>query len=471
MDDFQFLFQSLDGRSDSNFQSICLILSPQCFQNDQNIQHFSKLIQNKNLIISSFEEENFNFNEESYFFITESSKNFFERKSIPYHILKEKSTLESLFKGVIGFLNDKKVNLNEILSETGMRYLNFLENKKTENQDEFELPQVEESDFFHRMIGRSNKMKKMFEKIKKIASSESTVLITGKSGTGKELVAKAIHELSSRKNYRFISINCGAIPADLLESELFGHEKGAFTGAFMERKGRFELAHNGTIFLDEIGDMPFALQVKLLRVLQNRTIERVGGEAEKSVNVRIIAATNKYLENLVFQGLFREDLFYRLNVIPIAVPCLAERKEDIPLLVSYFLEKFSKREGYKEIYFRKDILSLLKDYRWPGNVRELENLIERLVILKEGKMLNLSDFPQKILESSSYKKNKNYNIELPENGIDIREFVSEIETSLILQALEKTQGNKNQASKLLNINRTTLIEKIKKKNILCDNLN
>lgn len=327
----------------------------------------------------------------------------------------------------------------------------------------FKIEDPKEEDVFCGMIGRSVLMKEVFERIKKVAASDSTVLINGPSGTGKELVSNAIHQLSLRNDNPMVSVNCGAIPGELLESELFGHEKGAFTGAINSRKGRFELANKGTIFLDEIGDMPLLLQVKLLRVLQNRVIERVGSTTTTPVDVRIITATHRNLEAAVSEGNFREDLYYRLNVIPIRVPALASRKEDIPLLISYFLSRFVSADGRNNLEFDDESLGLLMAYDWPGNVRELENLIERLVILKGGNVISAGDLPAKFLQNKGIPSRFDDLITLPEDGMDLKQTLSDIEDSLIQQALEKTDGNKNQASKLLHMNRTTLIEKMKKK--------
>ncbi len=334
-------------------------------------------------------------------------------------------------------------------------------------QSKFKIEAPGPDDIFCGMVGRSPQMKQVFERIKKVASSDSTVFISGPSGTGKELVANALHNLSVRKSHNMVSVNCGAIPSELLESELFGHEKGAFTGAISARKGRFEMAHRGSIFLDEIGDMPLLLQVKILRVLQNRVIERVGSTETTEIDVRIITATHRNLEMAVQDGNFREDLYYRLNVIPIKIPALKERREDIPLMISYFLSKFVSADLRNNIEFEDDALELLISYDWPGNVRELENLIERLVILKGGSLIKVHDLPAKFLKVSptqveSYKSL----INLPEEGVDLKQLLSDIEDSLINQALELTGGNKNQASKLLTMNRTTLIEKMKKKGFL-----
>ncbi len=334
-------------------------------------------------------------------------------------------------------------------------------------QSKFKIEAPGPEDIFCGMVGRSKQMKQVFERIKKVAASDSTVFISGPSGTGKELVANALHNLSPRKSHNMVSVNCGAIPSELLESELFGHEKGAFTGAISSRKGRFEMAHRGSIFLDEIGDMPLLLQVKILRVLQNRVIERVGSTETTEIDVRIITATHRNLEDAVQDGNFREDLYYRLNVIPIKIPALCERREDIPLMISYFLSKFVSADNRNNVEFDDEALELLIGYDWPGNVRELENLIERLVILKGGSLIKVSDLPAKFLKATppnfdSYKEL----IALPEVGVDLKQLLSDIEDSLINQALAATGGNKNQASKLLSMNRTTLIEKMKKKGFI-----
>jgi len=338
--------------------------------------------------------------------------------------------------------------------------------KSKERTEKIKLIKPCDDDFFCGMIGRSKVMKRIFERIKKVANSNSTVLVGGPSGTGKELVAQAIHKMSARREQNMVTVNCGAIPGELLESELFGHEKGAFTGAISTRMGRFEVANNGTIFLDEIGDMPLLLQVKLLRVLQNREIERVGSTGPIPVDVRIVTATHRDLDKSVLEGNFREDLFYRLNVIPIKIPALKERKEDIPLLISYFLSRFVSADGRNAIEFEDETLEILTNYEWPGNVRELENLIERLVILRGGSSIRPEDLPPKILALSNHSVVDTDDLyQLPDDGINLKRFLSGVEESLIKQALEKTKGNKNQASKLLNMNRTTLIEKMKKRNI------
>jgi len=312
-------------------------------------------------------------------------------------------------------------------------------------------------------VGRSQEVQAVLRKITKVAASDSTVLITGESGTGKELIARAIHYLSKRSNGPMITINCGAIPSELLESELFGHEKGSFTGAHKTRMGRFEMAAGGTIFLDEIGDMNPMLQVKLLRAIQEQTFERVGGEKPISVDIRIVSATNKNLKKAVEEGSFRDDLFYRLNVIPIHIPPLRERTGDIFLLCNYFLERFSERmeEPVKKISDKA--ASLLEAYPWPGNVRELENLMERLSVMVDGETIEVDDLPENISMIPEISANKGFSEGFQfDESIGFNDSVDNFQKYLILKALKKTGGVKAQAAELLKINRTTLVEKIKK---------
>jgi transcriptional regulator with GAF, ATPase, and Fis domain len=314
-------------------------------------------------------------------------------------------------------------------------------------------------------------MRELFEMITKVAASNATVLIQGESGTGKELAARAIHQLSDRHAKNFVPVNCAAIPDDLLESELFGHVKGSFTGAYANRAGRFEMADKGTLFLDEIGDMKANLQVKLLRVLQNREFEPVGASKSQKVDVRIVAATNKNLEDMVAARDFREDLYYRLSVIPITIPPLRERREDIPMLVHTFLTRFNadKRNSVKG--FSRDALDILCNYDWPGNVRELENLVERLVILKGSGVIVPDDLPEKFLSGKLPSQSPVLNTsmilddELPEDGICLNSAVEAFENNYIMQALARSGGNKKEAALLLNLKRTTLIEKLKKRNL------
>lgn len=322
---------------------------------------------------------------------------------------------------------------------------------------------------FSKIIGHSPEMQTVFQMIEKVADSDSTILITGESGTGKELMARAVHNLSSRKNDSFIAINCGAIPTELLESELFGHVRGAFTGAIANRAGRFELADGGTIFLDEIGDLAPQLQVKLLRVLQERNFEPVGGTRSISVNVRVIAATNKDLEELTRLGQFREDLFYRLNVIPLHIPSLRERRADIPYLLDHFITHLNQRKKRHIQGISPEALRHLVQYPWPGNIRELENLMERLAILKGTGQIEVADLPPRY-QSLGLPNNQNAidikpltEIQIPEQGVDFNALVDQFENQLLIQALERTNWNRNQAAQLLGLNRTTLVEKIKKK--------
>ncbi len=313
---------------------------------------------------------------------------------------------------------------------------------------------------FSNIIGSSPAMKPVFERMTRIVKTDSTVLITGESGTGKELVARALHYNGNRKERPFVAVNCSAIPEALLESELFGHVRGAFTGAVKDKPGKFEAANHGTIFLDEIGTMPLHLQTKLLRVLQEQEIERVGSNKPQKLHVRVISATNLDLESRVKQGEFREDLFYRLNVIPLHLPPLRERKQDIMPLARYFLEKQGRLMGRPNMTINKPALEALEQYFWPGNVRELENLIERMIALTDAAIITLDDVPAVI--ASGKKHDDNELFQLSENGIDMMVVVAELERTLIVQALKRSNGIKAKAASLLGINRTTLVEKIKR---------
>lgn len=320
------------------------------------------------------------------------------------------------------------------------------------------------------IAGACKPVMELLSLVKKVSVSDSSILITGESGTGKELVARTIHRNSPRRNGPMVVINCGAIPGELLESELFGHEKGAFTGAHKSRTGRFELADKGTIFLDEIGDMSPDLQVKLLRALQERKIERVGGTTTIDVDIRILSATNKDLSASIENGSFREDLFYRLNVIPIHIPPLRERSSDIPLLVDYFQQKLVKRAmyDYKVKKFSAEAVKAMIQYPWPGNVRELENLIERLSVLVDNDVVEVSDLPDHIINGPDVSAPSNNIAAIVDNGIGFNEAVECYQRSLIVYALKKSDWVKARAAELLKMNRTTLVEKIKKMNIKQD---
>jgi transcriptional regulator with GAF, ATPase, and Fis domain len=316
-----------------------------------------------------------------------------------------------------------------------------------------------------RIITASPEMQRIFSIVEKVSATNSTVLILGESGTGKELIARAIHEVSGSKGM-FVPVNCAAIPENLLESELFGHEKGAFTGAVGSKPGRFLLADGGTIFLDEIGEMPLALQCKLLRVLQEKVIEPVGGVKPRPVNVRVIAATNCQLREQVRAGTFREDLFYRLQVVPVELPPLRSRGNDAALLVNYFSRKFAAAHDRRPLVFSEEAQAVIQRYGWPGNVRELENLIERLSILVDSDAVYPSDLPEHIIHNESIGgSSSNLTTRLPEEGVDFNSAVEQFENTLILQALERTGWNKKAAARLLGLNRTTLVEKIKKKGL------
>jgi transcriptional regulator with PAS, ATPase and Fis domain len=309
------------------------------------------------------------------------------------------------------------------------------------------------------MIGYSDSMRHVFETIKKVAKMDSTVLIQGESGTGKELVARAIHYNSEKRNGLLVPVNCGAIPGELLESELFGHEKGAFTGAVRTKIGRFEMAHEGTIFLDEIAEMSPMLQVKLLRVIQEKSFERVGGVSSVQVDIRIIAATNQDLEQAVVERRFREDLFYRINVVPIDMPPLRQRNIDVIILANHFLQKFNKKRHKPLKGFTSETVRALQDYQWPGNVRELENLIEMLVVMKEEGVIDMSDLPPKISRQDKVEEEV---VDLDTMSGTYQDMVNSYEKKLLVAALEKTGGIKSRAARLLKIKRTTLAEKVKK---------
>ena len=314
------------------------------------------------------------------------------------------------------------------------------------------------------LIGVSEPIRQVLDFVEKVADSDSTVLIQGESGTGKELVARMLHFNSSRKDRPMVPVNCGAIPENLLESELFGHEKGAFTGAANTRMGRFEMANGGTIFLDEVGEMSLPLQVKLLRVLQERAFERVGGSRTIQVDVRIVAATNQDLEKMVEEKRFRQDLYYRLNVIPIVTPPLRDRRSDIPLLVEHFLARFNDTKHTQVTGFAPEAMGFLAAYDWPGNIRELENMVERLVVLKKQGLLTVADLPEKIkLKPARPAEIKEQFIRFTEDGIHLSNEVEQYENQLIVEALRKANGVTARAAQLLHVNRTTLVEKLKRK--------
>jgi len=359
---------------------------------------------------------------------------------------------------------------------------------------------TQKTKLFRSLVGKSQEIQNVRRMIEQVAPTDANVLVLGESGTGKEVVARNVHFLSERKSGPFIPVNCGAIPGELLESELFGHEKGAFTGAVSSRKGRFELAESGTLFLDEIGDMPLQMQVKLLRVLQERTYERVGGTKPIPCNVRIIAATHRNLEGMIEDGKFREDLYYRLNVFPIDSPALRERKEDIPLLIQELISRF-ENESAKSIKFTEDALASLMEHKWAGNVRELSNLVERLTILCPNQVVDVQDlplkyqhlqvddftpeYPEELLErealNSLFGGEDDYDDavdeaiqpevshhaepDLPSEGVNLKEYLSDLEVNMITQALDQHDWVVARSAEFLGMRRTTLVEKMRKYNI------
>ncbi|HUA35553.1 MAG TPA: sigma-54 dependent transcriptional regulator [Candidatus Binataceae bacterium] len=315
--------------------------------------------------------------------------------------------------------------------------------------------------FERALIGEHPTIVKLRALAERVASSEVTVLITGESGTGKEVVAKGIHAISPRVERPFVPVNCAAIPRDLLESEMFGHERGAFTGAAGARHGLFTIADGGTIFLDEIGEMPLDLQAKLLRVLEDGMVRAVGSDRATRVNVRVIAATNNDLARAVKKALFREDLFYRLQVVPLLIPPLRERRSDIPILIDYFLDRIRSRTPGRQLSVTRDAMVHLWSYDWPGNVRELENMVERLAILADGSEITTGILPQTLLDSARPQQAM-IPATLGEGGVDLNKLVRELEGRLINEALKQTGGNKQAAARLLGLKRTTFAAKLRR---------
>ena len=341
-----------------------------------------------------------------------------------------------------------------------------LEQRRLKSENAYLRSQLQERYGFQDIIGQSPAMLELFKVLETVSNTTSTILLTGETGTGKELVARAIHHNSSRAQERFVPLNCGAIPETLLEAELFGHVKGAFTGAIANRPGRLKQADRGTLFLDEIGTMSTNLQSKLLRVLQEREFERVGDTQSTKVDVRFIAATNSDLAEMIELGRFREDLFYRLNVIPIHLPPLRDRREDVPLLVQRFINKLGQEQepARANIRISQEAMRRIMAFDWPGNIRQLENTIERILVLTPGQsQIDISDLPLELQETNRVTTSSS--VSLPESGIDLQNYLRNLERSLICLALERTGGNQNKAAELLNIKRTTFIEKTKRLNL------
>jgi two-component system, NtrC family, response regulator AtoC len=337
-----------------------------------------------------------------------------------------------------------------------------LEQRRLKSENAYLRAQLQERYRFEGIVGRSRAMRDLFHLLETVAATASTILITGETGTGKEVVARAIHHNSPRRAQRFVALNCSAIPETLLEAELFGHVRGAFTGAIGTRQGRLEQAHRGTLFLDEVGTMSMALQMKLLRVLQQREFERVGDSGTIKVDVRVIAATNADLARMVAEGTFREDLFYRLNVIPVRLPPLRDRKEDIALLVQHFLTKYCTEANRPTMTVSQAAMRALMAYGWPGNIRQLENAVERAVALSGGRsQIEASDLPPEIQQASEPSPAV-AGLPFPAEGVDFERFIGDIEREMIRRSLERTNGNKGAAARLLNLKRTTLVEKLKR---------
>jgi DNA-binding NtrC family response regulator len=366
-----------------------------------------------------------------------------------------KDAVEAIKRGAADFVS-KPFQIDELTHALD----SALEQRRLKSENAYLRAQLDARHSFEGIVGKSPVMKKLFQLLETVAPTNSTILVTGETGTGKEVVARAIHHNSPRRAQRFVALNCSAIPETLLEAELFGHVRGAFTGAIGNRQGRLEQAHKGTLFLDEVGTMSTALQMKLLRVLQEREFERVGDTHTIKVDVRVIAATNSDLGRMVAEGQFREDLYYRLNVIPVRLPPLRERKDDVPLLVQHFLDKL-RVDGTPVVTVSQEAMRSLMAFVWPGNVRQLENAIERAVAFASSRgQIEAADLPPEV--ASARTESAMPGVSLPEEGLDLESLIAGIERDLIQRSLERTGGNKGQAAKLLNLKRTTLVEKIKR---------
>ena len=342
-----------------------------------------------------------------------------------------------------------------------LRQRRELENLQAQN---LYLREAEERQFnFGEIIGQSAPMQDVFRMLQKVAPTDSSIIIYGESGTGKELIARAIHKNSNRADGPFVRVNCGALTETLLESELFGHEKGAFTGAVKRKLGRFELAHHGSIFLDEIGDISPALQIKLLRILQEKEFERVGGEETVCIDVRVIAATHRNLKEEVAAGKFREDLYYRLHIVPINLPPLRQRLEDLPVLAQHFLQHLGGELRRPNLQIEPAALELMKTYHWPGNVRELENILERAAVLCENARIGVADLPPLVKDRAAV-------FQLPDENLDLNQTLEEVERALIERAMSRAHGVKAEAARLLGIKATTLLYKLEKYNMMSQQL-
>lgn len=361
------------------------------------------------------------------------------------------TAVEAMKLGAYDYIT-KPFNREELLLTVakGLQYTALVRENRS-------LKQFIESRFsLDNMIGSSSAMRRVYALVEKVARTDLAVLITGESGTGKELIAKAIHQNSARRDGPFVVINCGAIPEGLLESELFGHRKGSFTGAYADARGKLEAADKGTVLLDEVGDLPLTLQVKLLRVLETGEFTRVGETATRRVDVRFLASTNRDLSKMVADGRFREDLFFRLKVVPVHLPPLRERREDIPLLSDYFLKEVGQRYQRPGLHFEKEVFRYFQTYSWPGNVRELKHTVERLAVVAEGEAVSIADLPENLTAATGHAAN--ILIQLPDDGIDLEE----VEREILRQALDKNEWNQTRAAQYLNITRSALIYRMQK---------
>ena len=356
------------------------------------------------------------------------------------------------------------------IDEVRLNIANALRSKNLETEVRNLKKELVKEYSFQNMIGNSAAMHSIFDLIKRVSQAPTNVLITGESGTGKEVVAKAIHYNGPLKDKPFVTINCGAIPENLMESEMFGHKKGSFTGAITDKVGLFEVADNGTLFLDEVGELPLTIQVKLLRAIQERIIRRVGATDDMKVEVRIIAATNRNLEDMVAKGTFRQDLFYRLNVINIKTPSLRERQDDIPLLANHFLAKYNEKLNKTIASISTEAMNILKAYSYPGNVRELENMIERTVALESGSTILPESLPPMVNTTSGRKMASSNEIEIGDSGLDLDKVMGQIEKELLIKAIHTAGGVKKKAAKLLNISFRSMRYRVEKYNlgVVCD---
>jgi DNA-binding NtrC family response regulator len=370
-----------------------------------------------------------------------------------------KDAVEAIKRGAADFVA-KPFQIDELMHAL----MSAFEQRRLRAENAYLRAELAARHRFDGIVGVSRPITKLRQLLENVSASSSTILITGETGTGKEVVARAIHHNSARRDQPFVALNCSAIPDSLLEAELFGHVRGAFTGAIGNRMGRVEQAHRGTLFLDEVGTMSLGLQAKLLRVLQEREFERVGDTTTVKVDVRIVAATNSDLQQMVRSGGFREDLFYRLNVIPVHVPPLRERRDDIPLLVQHFMSRFAppaQTDGQPPVLVSQDVMRRLMAYHWPGNVRQLENTVERAVALRaDPAQITVDDLLPEMTRSPQLPPVSA--LALPDEGLDLDLFLADVERELILRSLERTGGNKGQAARLLHLKRTTLVEKLKR---------